>query len=212
MWDNLQMFGWENHEKSPSGSPICGSGYELQTSRTRSIGASQSTALFTGSLLENQRGSIYLFISIFIAGRGINWHARILSNWLSYTLTISKARKFVHHKLAGRVDQRRENELWYSCPQKIRYCLTCSITWLSSSKRYLNRHLDGRSYFAVEPIQVIAEVELVNLFIIGEICILCNQHVFRQLGIKSPELNNFPHTLYKGRYRWNKMVLEVREK
>ena len=60
-----------------------------------------------------QRGSIYVLISIFIAGRGTKWHGRILSSWLSYGLSISKASKFVHHKLAGRGDQRREDEFWY---------------------------------------------------------------------------------------------------
>jgi len=63
-----------------------------------------------------QRGSISILISIFIGRRGIKWQVRTVFCRLSCGLTISNARKFVHHKLAGRGDQRRQNEFWVKCP------------------------------------------------------------------------------------------------
>ena len=99
--------------------------------------------------------------------------------------------KFVHHELAGRGDQRREGEFCYRCPQKIRYWFTCSITCLSSLKRYLNRHVDERNCFAVEYIQVIAEVQLFNRFYNWTFTYFGNHHVFRKPGIKVAELNHF---------------------
>lgn len=61
-------------------------------------------------------------------------------------------------------------------------------------KNYLKRHLDGKYYFAVENIQVIAEGEFVNHFV------LLQQYVFRitielpRLTLKVVALNNIPHT------------------
>jgi hypothetical protein len=62
-------------------------------------------------------------------------------------------------------------------------------------KNYLKRHLDGKYYFAVENIQVIAEGEFVNHFV------LLQQHVFHititelpRLTLKVVQLNNIPHT------------------
>jgi len=47
---------------------------------------------------------------------------------------------------------------------------------------YLKRHLDGKNYFAVENIQVIAEGELVNRFSVGTIRVLYNHHLFTKPG------------------------------
>jgi hypothetical protein len=48
----------------------------------------------------------------------------------------------------------------------------------SSSTICLKRHLDGKNYLAVENIQDIAEVELVNRFAIETIRVLYNHHLF----------------------------------
>ena len=47
---------------------------------------------------------------------------------------------------------------------------------------YLYRYLDGKIYFAVENIKVIAEGELVNLFAIGTIRVLYYHHLFTKSG------------------------------
>jgi archaellum component FlaF (FlaF/FlaG flagellin family) len=57
-----------------------------------------------------------------------------------------------------------------------------SFTYLSSSKMYLKRHSDGKNYFSVENIQVIAEGELVNRFANGAIRVLYNHQLFTKLG------------------------------
>jgi hypothetical protein len=56
---------------------------------------------------------------------------------------------------------------------------------LSSSKIYLKRHVDGKNYFAVENIHVMAEGELVNHFAVGTICVVYNHHLFAKPGFSS---------------------------
>jgi len=57
-----------------------------------------------------------------------------------------------------------------------------SITSPSSSKINLKRHLDGKNFYAVENIYVIAEGELVKRFAIGTICVLYNHYLFTKPG------------------------------
>jgi hypothetical protein len=57
---------------------------------------------------------------------------------------------------------------------------SASLPFLSSSKIYPKRHLDGKNYFYVEYVQ--AEGELGNRFIIAVICVLYNHHLFTKLG------------------------------
>jgi len=52
----------------------------------------------------------------------------------------------------------------------------------SSSKIYLKRHSDGKNYFAVENIQVIAGGDLVNRFAIGTTRVLYIHHLFTKPG------------------------------
>jgi hypothetical protein len=54
--------------------------------------------------------------------------------------------------------------------------IVCCITCLSSSEGCLKRHLDGKSYFAEEIIQVAAEVESVNRSAVAALRVLHNHN------------------------------------
>jgi hypothetical protein len=71
-----------------------------------------------------------------------------------------------------------------------------SLPFLPSSKIYLKRHLDGKNYFSVEKVQVIAEGELVNRFANGTIRVFITITYSRSLAFKVGELKHFlTHTI-----------------
>jgi len=57
-----------------------------------------------------------------------------------------------------------------------------SLPSLPSLKIYLKRNIDGKNYFSLENIQVIAEGEVVNRFANGTIRVLYNHQLFTKLG------------------------------
>jgi len=63
----------------------------------------------------------------------------------------------------------------------------------------------------VENIQVIAEGEIVNRFVIGTIHMLYNHHLFTKPGFKIGELKQFSYASNQNRHRWKEMILWVHE-